>query len=123
MAYLKANGIKKAGLLATSGTILSGIYHKAAQDYGISLVTPSGAALDAVMGVIYDGVKAGVTNYDTTAFKSAVQSLFDEGAETMILGCTELSLVPDLYHLNFPATDPTLILAQAAIRACGYECK
>ena len=48
MAYLKAKGIKKAGLLATSGTIQSGIYHKAAEDFGISLAVPTGEALKAV---------------------------------------------------------------------------
>ncbi len=123
MAYLKAQGIKKAGLLASSGTVESGIYAKAAEKYGIELLTPAGEAQEAVMGVIYDGVKAGATDYDTAAFKAVVADLTAEGAETMILGCTELPLAMEMYRLDFPAADPTLILAKAAIVACGYEVK
>ena len=123
MAYLKSQGIKKAGLLASSGTVESGIYAKAAEKYCVELLTPVGEAQDAVMGVIYDGVKAGVADYDTTAFKAVVADLTAKGAETMILGCTELPLAMDMYNLDFPAADPTLILAKAAILACGYEVK
>ena len=123
MAYLKAHGIKKAGLLASSGTVESGIYAKAAEKYGIELLTPAGEAQEAVMGVIYDGVKAGVADYDTADFKAVVADLTAVGAETMILGCTELPLAMEMYRLDFPAADPTLILAKAAIVACGYEVK
>ena len=123
MAYLKAQGIKKAGLLASSGTVESGIYARAAEKYGIELLTPAGEAQEAVMGVIYDGVKAGVAAYDTADFKAVVADLTAKGAETMILGCTELPLAMEMYALDFPAADPTLILARAAIVACGYEVK
>ncbi len=123
MAYLKEQGIKKAGLLASSGTVESGIYAKAAEKYGIELLTPFGEAQEAVMGVIYDGVKAGKVDYNTAAFLETVNHLLLEGAEVMILGCTELPLAMDMYKLDFPYADPTLILAKAAIKACGYEVK
>ena len=123
MAELKRMGIKKAGLLASSGTVESGIYEKAAEKYGIELAIPKGEAQEAVMGVIYDGVKAGVYDYNTDAFKKTVSALSEEGAEIMILGCTELPLAMEMYSLDFPAADPTLILARAAIKKCGYEIK
>lgn len=123
MAYLKSNGIKKAGLLASSGTVESGIYDRAAEKYGIDLVCPFGEEQNAVMGVIYDGVKAGKSDYDTAEFCKAVETLLSKGAETLILGCTELPLAMDMYSLSFPAVDPTLILAKAAIIACGYKVK
>ena len=123
MAFLKSQGIKKSGLLASSGTVESGIYARAAEVYGVELIVPQGDEQEAVMGVIYDGVKAGVRDYDASKFKAVVKSLMDKGAETMILGCTELPLAIDMYKLDFPAADPTLILAKAAIKACGYETK
>lgn len=123
MAYLRAQGIKKAGLLASSGTVESGIYAKAAEKFGIELAVPQGKAQDAVMGVIYDGVKAGVGDYDTADFLRTVEALQAQGAQVMILGCTELPLAMEMYGLDFPAADPTLILARAAIVACGYEVK
>ncbi len=123
MAYLKSQGIKKAGLLASSGTVESGIYARAAEKYGVELLTPEGEAQEAVMGVIYSGVKAGKADYDTAAFLETVDSLMASGAEVMILGCTELPLAMDMYKLDFPSADPTLILAKAAILACGYDVK
>ncbi len=123
MSYLKSQGIKKAGLLASSGTVESGIYARAAEKYDIELVCPVGDEQDAVMGVIYDGVKAGVSDYNTEKFCSTVDALLSRGAETLILGCTELPLAMDMYSLSFPAVDPTLILAKAAIKACGYKVK
>lgn len=123
MSYLKTNGIKKAGLLASSGTVESGIYANAAEKFGIELICPVGEEQEAVMGVIYDGVKAGKTDYNTAEFCKTVESLLSNGAETLILGCTELPLAIDFYSLSFPSVDPTLILAKAAIKACGYEVK
>lgn len=123
MSFLKAQGIKKAGLLASSGTVESGIYACAAKKYGIELVCPVGSEQDAVMGVIYDGVKAGKCDYNTADFCKTVNTLLSNGAETLILGCTELPLAMDMYSLSFPAVDPTLILAKAAITACGYKVK
>ena len=73
------------------------------------------------MGLIYDGVKAGRAAYDTASVLRAVRRLFDEGAEVMILGCTELPLAVRLYGMDFPAVDPTLELAKGAIRFAGGE--
>ena len=71
------------------------------------------------MDMIYHGFKAGAGEYDTTAVESAVNALFSAGAQTMILGCTELPLAAELYHLTFQAVDPTLELAKGAIRFAG----
>ncbi|MDE7262801.1 MAG: hypothetical protein K2N78_12190 [Oscillospiraceae bacterium] len=51
----------------------------------------------------------------------AMEELLDRGAETLILGCTELPLAVELYGLDYPVTDPTLELALGAIRAAGGE--
>ena len=116
---LKDQGISCAGLLATSGTVQTGIYQKVCDTYGISLLVPDETEQQAVMDIIYRGVKAGLTSYDTTAVEQAVARLLAQGAQTMILGCTELPLAVELYHMNFPAIDPTLELAKGAILAAG----
>ena len=50
-----------------------------------------------------------------------VEDLLRRGAETLILGCTELPLAITQYGIRLPATDPTLELALAAIRQAGAE--
>jgi len=45
------------------------------------------------------------------------------GAQTLILGCTELPPAFEMYGLNYPDIDPTLELALAAISAAGGKLK
>lgn len=116
---LTARGVRRAGLLATDGTIETGIYQRTFAGSGIELLTPPAADQAAVMDVIYNGVKAGDVSHDTAAFRRACEALLARGAETLILGCTELPLAFSLYGLPYPATDPTLELALGAIRFAG----
>lgn len=110
---LKREGVTRAGLLATTGTIRTGIYPKYFE--GVELMLPNEQEQQAVMDMIYSGVKAGVEDYDATAVQKTAQRLLDAGAQTIILGCTELPLAMERYRLSFPATDPTLELARGAI--------
>ncbi len=118
---LRAAGISRAGLLATSGTIETEIYQQIAASCGVQILIPDKEEQQAIMDLIYCGVKAGAAVYDTTAVNTAVRHLLARGAETIILGCTELPLAVQLYHLDFPMTDPTLELAKGAILFAGKE--
>ena len=121
---LKDRGVKCAGLLATDGTVQTGIYQHTFEGSGIELLTPENEADQAaIMDTIYNGVKAGNLTHDVSAFRRACLRLFDRGAEMLILGCTELPPAFDIYHLDYPHIDPTLELALAAIRAAGCETK
>ena len=116
---LKEAGIKTAGLLATDGTIQAGVYKSACDALGVRLLTPSKEKQAAVMGIIYDGVKATNPDYRADGFLAAVDELRAAGAETLILGCTELPLAYSYFHLSFPHVDPTLVLAVKAVEAAG----
>ena len=121
---LKARGVKRAGLLATDGTVQTGIYQRTFAGSGVELLVPKGADDQAaVMDVIYNGVKAGDLSHDTAAFRAACEHLLARGAEVLVLGCTELPVAFELYRLDYPRIDPTLELALGAIRAAGYETK
>lgn len=120
---VKRRGIKKAGLLATDGTCRSGVYKKVFDAMGIELCTPSPDKQKAVMDVIYQGVKAGNMSMDLTGFYAAMDELSGEGAETLILGCTELPVAFDLFQIDRPNIDPTLVLAAAAVRFVGARVK
>ena len=118
---LQARGITAAGLLATDGTVQTGIYQRTFAGTGIDLLTPEGENQQAIMDMIYRGVKAGDLHYDASAARRAMENLLQRGAQTLILGCTELPLAAKLYHLDYPFTDPTLELALGAIRFAGGE--
>ena len=120
---LKRRGVRTAGLLATDGTIETGIYQHVFDGSGIALLTPDAADQAAVMDIVYNGVKAGDLAHDASLFRRACENLLERGAETLILGCTELPPAFELYHLDYPNTDPTLELALAAIRYAGCEVK
>ncbi len=109
----------RAGLLATDGTVQSGIYESCFAGSGIELITPSPEAQAAVMDLTYNGVKAGRRDFDTSGFEKAVRELFDNGAQTLILGCTELPPAFDMYGLDYKHIDPSLVLARAAVLAAG----
>lgn len=118
---LAGRGVRKAGLLATDGTVRTGIYQRTFAGTGVELLEPETEGQRAVMEMIYQGVKAGRRDYDAAPARRAMEALLERGAETLILGCTELPLAVDLYGLDFPVTDPTLELALGAIRFAGGE--
>ena len=75
------------------------------------------------MDVIYKGVKAGNLSIDLSGFNKAMDELFEAGAEVLVLGCTELPVAFELFHIDRPNIDPTLVLAAAAVRFVGAKVK
>ena len=120
---LKARGVAAAGLLATDGTVETGIYQNCFAGSGVELLTPPPEDQAAVMDLVYNGVKAGNLNHGVPAFFRCCERLLARGAETLILGCTELPPVFERYRPGYDATDPTLELALAAIRRAGCKVK
>lgn len=120
---LKRRGVTRAGLLATDGAVQSGIYQRHFEGSGIELLLPDPEGQAALMDMIYSGVKAGRSDYDTAAVRTALDRLMDAGAQTLILGCTELPPAFEMYGLDYPNLDPTLTLALAAITASGGTVK
>ena len=116
-------GVKKAGLLATDGTLQAGIYDAAFARAGVELIKPSQEGQRAVMDVIFRGVKAGSAAFDTLSLERELQDMRSRGAETFVLACTELPIAFSRYNLDFPSVDPTDILARAAVVYGGYELK
>lgn len=120
---IKRRGIKKVGLMATDGTVQSGVYDPAFAAQGIEVCLPSGEGQQAIMDVIYKGVKAGNRSIDLGGFYGAMDELFGQGAEALVLACTELPVAFDLFSIDCPSIDPTLVLAAAAVRFVGAKVK
>lgn len=117
-SYLKARGIKKVGLMATSGTVDSGLFQDAMNRAGMELIVPSKAGQKHVMHVIYENVKAN-KQVDMSRFGAASWELREKGAEVIILGCTELSVVSETNAIGAGYIDAMRLLAKCAVEECG----
>lgn len=86
----------RTGLLATDGTIETGIYHEYAEDRGIDIITPREGNQRKVMKVIYGkrGIKAGgKSSRLKQKILEVVEDLKNRGAGSVIAGCTEIRIV------------------------------
>lgn len=115
---LRDAGISKVGLMATDGTVDSGIFQKKLEEAGIQTVLPDGPEQAGVMALIYDQVKAGIPG-DLALFARIRDSLRDRGAQVVILGCTELSLLKKQQDLGDGILDVLDVLAKASVQAVG----
>ena len=119
---LKNNGVQKVGLMATDGTVQSRIFQSEVEQAGMELVLPSQDGQAKVMSIIYDYVKAGITP-DMTLFEAVRRELFAAGAQVIVLGCTELSLLKKDNDLGDGILDALEVLAKESVLACGKTVK
>jgi len=117
---LASRGIDCAALLATDGTLQARVYDKALEAQGIGVLRPDIEGQKAVMDQIYRGVKMGNLSLDLTPLLAALDRLRASGAQTFILGCTELPILFERIE-GYPIADPTDILARRAVEFAGAE--
>jgi len=118
---LKRAGITKAAVLATDGTIQCGIYDKALEENRIEAVHPDAEDQKMIMSLIYDYVKAGKTFPEPEKLQAMAARLQEQGAQALILGCTELPIAFAGLQMPIPSVDPTDVLACAAVRFAGAK--
>jgi aspartate racemase len=119
--------LKQVGLLATSGTLGSGVYQRALEEQGLRQLAPSPAAQERVMEAIYgrEGVKAGHTEGRCQDdIRAGLDDLARQGAQVVILGCTELPLLLPFAELRLGdasvvLVDPTDTLARRCVEMAG----
>ena len=122
VAHLKENGIRKVGIMATDGTVRSGIFHRELEKQGLIPVAPGKEAQADVMHLIFNNVKAGVPA-EMDRFSNAAEDLRRQGAEAIILGCTELSLIKRDHAIGPGFVDAMEVLARQAVLVCGKPVK
>lgn len=120
--YLKNAGITCAGLLATDGTIAGECFKQSLQENGIKMMIPAEQQQKKIMGLIYDGIKAD-GEIDFAAFQEISSGLKKQGAQVVILGCTELSILKDRYELGAGYLDILEVTAASVITYCGGRLK
>ncbi|MCL2052301.1 MAG: amino acid racemase [Lachnospiraceae bacterium] len=117
VSYLKELGIKSAGILATDGTIQKQLYQDKLNKAGIDALIPAAKEQKQVADLIY-GIKSGHSvNVDN--FAEISQLLFNEGAEIILLGCSELSTLKRGPSFPVGYLDVLYVLARRAVLECG----
>jgi len=115
---IKASGLKKVGLLGTRATMEEDFYVGRLIDrHGLEVITPNERERQLVDDVIYDELCRGQVNLSSREeFIVIIQNLAADGAEGIILGCTEIHLLVDQQDVRTPVFDTTEIHARSAAR-------
>lgn len=104
------------GLLSTDGVHLSRLYHDALARSGLTAVAPGSEGQAAVMQIIGEVKRTGVSERHGVGLASAIGDLCRLGATGLIAGCTEISLVLSSHPPDLRWLDPLDVLAEALIR-------
>lgn len=118
---LRQQGAQRVAVLATDGTRQTDIYTNVLERQGIHTFYPDDEGQKLVMRVIYDYVKAGNMDFPAQEIFALVEALHAEGAEKIVLGCTELPVVFDSIGLHNSIVSATDALAKAAVIAAGKQ--
>lgn len=107
--------VRKVGLLGTKYTMTQDFYKQRLIDRGIDVVIPDEAGIDLVNSVIFHELCVGeIKDASREQFQRIIGRLRDEGAEGVILGCTEIGLLIHQGDSPLPVFDTTLIHAARA---------
>ncbi len=113
---------RTVGLLATEGTVATGLFQKAFRRQKIKIILPSPKSQQKIMEAIYgkNGIKAGsVVGRPARLLRESAQELVGVGARAIIAGCTEIPLALRPDRLTVPLIDPMTIGARELIRQAG----
>lgn len=119
VSLLAAQGKKRPGILATDGTIQTGLYQTECAARNMEAVAPDPDAQKLVMSIIYDEIKQGEKG-SREKFAQIDRSIRRAGCDCAILACTELSVFATYHPLPPFYTDAMMVLAERAVERCGY---
>nr|WP_221226127.1 amino acid racemase [Novosphingobium fluoreni] len=109
-------GVKRAALLGTRNVMLESFYRQKLIARDIELLPPDMARVETLDRIIYDELMLGKASRQAEReLKSMITVLEQDGAEAVVLGCTELEMIVDVDANVLPIFDCTAIHAQRAV--------
>lgn len=118
--HMKRKGHKRVCVLATDGTVMTGIYERECAAAGIEYVAPPKREQAVVMRIIYDQIKKGFPG-SMEDFRQVHHFIKSAGCDGAALACTELSVFRAEAGLSDYYTDALEILCEQAILKCGKK--
>ncbi|WP_144731577.1 aspartate/glutamate racemase family protein [Acinetobacter oleivorans] len=111
-----SQNIGKVALLGTAFTMEQDFYKARLQDYGIEVIIPNEADRKIIHSIIYEQLCLGVINPDSQQqYIAIVERFIAEGAQGVILGCTEICMLIGELKFSVPLFDTTAIHAKEAV--------
>lgn len=112
---LTKDGINKVGLLGTKPTMTHDFYKQKLLERGIDVVIPTEEDVELVNTVIFDELCHGVIKPESkNEYLRIIDYLHQQGAQGVVLGCTEIDLLVQQEDTSVPLYDTTLIHANVA---------
>ena len=105
------------GLLATAGTVLTGVFHERFRAVGGSLMTPDQPGQEAVTRAIAIVKAGGDLGAAADLCRTSSAQLLEQGASHLVLGCTELSLLATRLSESGPVIDALDVMVNSVVRA------
>ncbi len=113
---IKSERYKKIGFLATETTVKYKSYDTDFEKNGIELVLPNQADQDKLTGIILNILAGEKLEDDKQAIKQIIENLKQQGAEAVVLACTDLPILFDQDDVDIKLFDTVEILAEATIQ-------
>ncbi|MFI6909934.1 aspartate/glutamate racemase family protein [Nonomuraea sp. NPDC050394] len=114
-AEIRAGGMRKVGLLGTHFTMEQPFYRDRLAAHGLDVVVPRREQRELVHRVIFDELVRGVlSDSSRDAYTKIIDDLADDGAEGVILGCTEIELLIRAEDSSLPVFPSARLHAEAA---------
>jgi len=115
-AEIEKAGLKKVGLLGTKFTMELDFFKSKLLDKGIDVIIPNEDDREFLLQTIYDELGKGIFSEQTKQrYLSIISGLMNDGAEGIVLGCTEIPLIIKQSDVPVPIFDTTLLHSRAAI--------
>jgi aspartate racemase len=116
-ARIRALGVERVALLGTRFTMEKDFYSgRLRERYGLEVLVPSAEERDDVHRIIYEELCRGrILDDSRRRYREIIAALCARGAQGIIYGCTEISLLVGESDAPVPVFDTTLIHAQAAV--------
>lgn len=114
---LKVDGIARVGLLGTRFTMEQDFYiGRLEEQFGIQVVVPDHVEREAIHRVIFDELCQGrIEDASRQRYLAIIDSLYAQGAQAVILGCTEIAMLIHQHDTVVPLYDTTALHAQQAV--------
>ena len=107
---------KKVGLLATRGTVEAGLYDHYITDAGYEEIKPTPEILDMTEDLIYHDIKESGHSNGAKYHELVRRMIEEEGADIVILGCTELSYAEEMNpETEYPVADSQSIIVDRSL--------
>lgn len=114
---VKQQGLERIGLLGTKFTMEQDFYKgRLTEKFGLDVIVPNDEDREVIHHVIYDELCLGnVQGASKVKYLEIIRKMIDDGAEGIILGCTEIPLLVSQEDVSVPVFDTTYIHAVSAV--------